>query len=328
MTIIFDNQNRAQNEYVVDWLEVAWENAQSAVLLSGNPSLKKQALFHVQQSAETATKALALKVGMSYEDVKASGHRNLDLSGRIIDRMMDERHLKPFLGSIMPDDTANESLRALGAMLRATANFKFRSSVQLASQSDVKEALDMVDDMNSPLEHDAPSLVENLATKVIASFDVSDLHSDNPESLIKPELADWLASQGKDVDAIKDMLAVNLRGRFVSPEEDYRNEDADSDDVDDVSPEAIIEHFNAILKLVAATNKVFLIGALAWPHHTTTRYPAPPDAPPSPQEAAQLGELGTQHYTDEIGVIRYVQELSQSILEAVGILNDLCLEHL
>ena len=328
MTIIFDNQNRAQNEYVADWLKVALENAQSAVLLSGNPSLKKQALFHVQQSAETATKALALRAGMSYKDVKDSSHGNLDLFVSVINKMMEERHIKPFLNSIMPDDGAGESLRALGAMLRATANFEFRSSMQLASQSDVREALDLVDVVNLMLEHDASSLVENLATKVIASFDVSDLHSDNPESLVTPEIADWLASQGKDVDAIKDMLAVNLRGRFVSPEEDYRSEDADSDDVDDVSPEAIIEHFNAILKLVAATNKVFLIGALAWPHHTTTRYPAPPDAPPSPQEAAQLGELGTQHYTDEIGVIRYVQELSQSILEAVGILNDLCLEHL
>ena len=328
MTIIFDNQNRAQNEDVADWLKVALENAQSAVLLSGNPSLKKQALFHVQQSAETATKALAREAGMPYEDVKASGHGNLDLFVRVINKMMDERHLKPFLGSIMSDDTANEGLRALGAMLRATANYEFRSSMQLASQSDVKEALDMIDVVNSTLEHDAPSLVENLATKVIASFDVSDLHSDNPESLITPELADWLENQGKDVDAIKDMLAVNLGRLFASQEEYRRSEDSDSDDVSNVSPWEIIEGFNAILKLVASTNKVFLIGGLVWPHHTSTRYPSPPDAPTSPQEASQLGKLGTQHYTDEIGVIRYVQELSQSILEAVGILNDLCLEHL
>ena len=327
MTIRFDNQNRAQNEYVVDWLEVAWENAQSAVLLSGNPSLKKLALAHVQQSAETATKGIALRIGMSYEEVEKFRHDNLKLSGKILDKMMDEIHLKPFLGSIMPDDVARGILKALGTILRATDDLEFRRSMQLAPPSDVRKVLDLINSINSRLERDAHPGAERSVREIIGSFNVSELYDDNSEFVFPPGIASWLENRGIDADAFKDFLTVNLGNRFISLENDNRGESSDSDDMRHVPIEVVMGKLNAILKLVMAVIKVFLIGALAWPHYISARYPAP-NAPPSPQEAAQLGKFGAQHYTDEIGVIQYVRELSQTLLEAVETLNDLYLKHL
>ena len=204
MTIIFDNQNRAQNEYVAHWLKVALENAQSAVLLSGSPSLGKYALAHVQQSAEIATKGIALGMGMPYKDVKASGHNNLKLSGKI---MMDKFHLiESFLGLIMPDDMVSEISTALDAILKPTDDFKI--SMQLASPSDVKKALDLIDNMSSRLERDARPGVERSVREVVASFNVSDLYRDNSDYVFPPGIANWLESRGIDADALKAMFFV------------------------------------------------------------------------------------------------------------------------
>lgn len=317
--IIFEGNDQSQTGY---WLNVALENAQSAVLLSDDSSLKKQALFHVQQSAETATKALALGIGMSYEKVKGFGHNNLDLSCKIIDRMMEEIHLKPFLGAIMPESMANESLKAFGALLRETGDSEFRGAMQLASPSHVKEILGLINGVNSNLEHSAPLQIERLIAEVPTLLNFPEENQDARESIIPRGVMEWMERQGKDADALKDLLDLNLKRRFVFPETDHRGERSDSDDANRVSPEVVIKEVQSLLKLVMAAINVFLIGALAWPHQSSARYPVKSDAQVSAEETTHLRTLGTQHYTDEIGVIRYIRELSLSIREAVETLNN------
>ena len=240
---------------------------------------------------------------------------------------MDKFHLiKPFLGLIMSDDMVREISTALDAILKPTGDFKI--SMQLASPSDVKKVLDLIDNMSSRLERDARPGVERSVREVVASFNVSDLYRDNSEYVFPPGIANWLESRGIDADALKDLLTANIGNRFVSLENDRRGESSDSDYMRHVPIEVVMGEINAILNLVMAFIKVFLVGGLVWPHYISARYPAPSNAPTSPQEAAQRGKFGTQHYTDEIGVIRYIRELSLSILDALEIIHGCLPPHL
>ena len=118
--------------------------------------------------------------------------------------------------------------------------------------------------------------------------------------------------QGNDVDALKDWLELVLGRDFDLSKMDDSGEGTDSGHIWSVPAEAVVKGFKAVLKLVVTIIKLFLIDALAWPHHTSARYPEPSGST----------RMGAQHYNDEIGVIRYIQELSQIILEVVGDLNN------
>ena len=315
MTIIFDNRNWAQNEMMADWLKGALENAKDAVLLSGASSSKKSALVHVQQSAEIATKGIAIGMGMPYKDVVKFGHNNLELSGKIIDEVMKKTSIKPFLDTIMPGDSADEALRALDTILKPKDNPEFRSSMQLTPPVGVKSALDLINNINLILERDAPG-VERSVRETIALFNVSELYDENSEFMFPPGIVSWLKDQGMAADALKDLLTRNRR--LIHPEGDHSSEASDSDDMRHMPLEVVLGKIKAILKVVAALIKLFLVGGLVWPHYTPARYPAPPDS----------ARLGAQHYNDEIGVIRYIRELSRSILEAVETINDCLPPHL
>ena len=72
-----------------------------------------------------------------------------------------------------------------------------------------------------------------------------------------------------------------------------------------------------------ASVTLLIVGSLVWPHESYPRYPASPDAADKTfEEAARARQLGTQHYSDAVGAIRYVRELSARAEKAVSMLNE------
>lgn len=313
----------AEGDQVSEWLNASQEKAMSAVLLSKNPSLKRTALSLVQQSAETATKALARGVGMSHDYVKRSSHDHLNLFCDVLNNIVKERNcLTPLIGTTIEGDARKTLERLLDETGRnrkgkyTGAYYRFKASMQVASPSDVKVILGLLDEMDV-IASTAPTLVK----KVMAKSSSLEWEKGNTESLAAQAVKTVVSGLGEDVHGkfAPDDVVAALNSTFRKNSElidliEKANPRIDFDEdfgVDVPAP----------LKWAIAMVKVFMIGGLAWPHHTDVRYPSDPCAPDDPEEAARRGMLGWKHYTDEIGVILHIQRLSQILLDAVETLS-------
>ena len=299
------------NEQVAEWLNVSRHNAACAVLLSEHPSMKRGALHMVQQSAETATKAMALGVGMSHKRVVSYSHDNLNLACAVLDKIIKEHiFITPLIGNSIDID----SLKTLGWVLRATGRKRktretreFKASMQVASPSEVGAILDALDKMDA-LAPTAKTLTEKLMMEVPSL----EWEKGNAESMISQlvKTASGLEGAEFDPDAVEAVMNL-IFGKNLELIEDAKIR----------YEEFGVDFVSAPLEWAIARVKVFEVGGLVWPHQPSVRYPSPPGAPDDPKEAARQGMLGWKHYTDEIGVILHVQRLSQSLLDAVETLS-------
>ena len=70
---------------------------------------------------------------------------------------------------------------------------------------------------------------------------------------------------------------------------------------------------------------ILILGTLVWPHESYPRYLAPPDAPDSLEKAVQRTskgrELGTRHYTEQFGVIKYIKPLAAEAQNTTALLK-------
>ena len=72
---------------------------------------------------------------------------------------------------------------------------------------------------------------------------------------------------------------------------------------------------------------ILSIGALVWPHESYPRYPADPNAPNSLFDAAKKSEggkrmLGTQHYSEQLGVICHIRRLTKECKNTTSLLQE------
>lgn len=304
----------AASEYVSEWLDVSQQNVACAVLLSEKPSMKREALHMVQQSAETATKAMARGVGMSHRAVVRSSHENLNLACTVLDKIAKERaYIAPLIGNLIEDN----ALKTLGWMLRATDKKRktretreFKASMQTASPSKVESILDVFDEIDAMMS----TAAKTLTGKFMMEVSLLKREKNDEESLISQlvKIASdlWEDEHGEfDPEAVEATLILNFGKDLELITEVALREDLDADAV--LAP----------MEWAIAMVKVFVIGGLAWPHQPSVRYPSEPHAPDDPKEAARQGKLGWKHYTDEIGVVLHVQKLSRSLLDAVETLS-------
>lgn len=70
---------------------------------------------------------------------------------------------------------------------------------------------------------------------------------------------------------------------------------------------------------------LYLFGMIAWPHSSFVRYPAAPGAPSSFKEAAKnpdRGRLGAGHYSDEVGAIKCIKDLTPKAVDLTKMLKQ------
>ncbi len=66
---------------------------------------------------------------------------------------------------------------------------------------------------------------------------------------------------------------------------------------------------------------LYMLAALTFPHEASCRYPAPWNAPTDAIEAARHEKLGTQHYTNSLGIVAQLpalHQLTRLVLDSMG----------
>jgi len=66
---------------------------------------------------------------------------------------------------------------------------------------------------------------------------------------------------------------------------------------------------------------LYIVGTISWPHAISTRYPGSPDASEEAIDAATMGQMGTQHYSERIGAMELVGTLADEAEWATRILK-------
>ena len=125
--------------HVMEWFELAWENAECAVLLSKRARLRKQALYMTQQSMEAATKGIATAVGIPRREITKRGHNNLNIfllfMERVLAAMPDVDRINDVLSSHSTNNEPYDAAAKISNILNLTSDPRNRRKLS-KSQKD------------------------------------------------------------------------------------------------------------------------------------------------------------------------------------------------
>ncbi len=309
--------------YVLEWLEQAHSDAQSAISLAKSGQ-RPQALVHVQQSIEKAVKGILLSSGVPYAEVKKLGHDNVD-SFFELSKRISKRDLVANLLQKLVDQTALQELEYVQALARGKKrrNNRKRSEEETKFAGKVPPSLDfaaITDEDSARLRAEIatlpPKIVEGLVGMLQKTSDAMHSATTIPFKLPSPppdgDLLRWLYNQ------IRQQIFIRLPKhsiRALSPEEievvkgciSLIGESRLREALAQPSEWRIGLHFEWVMAYLT----LYVVGFIAWPHAVSARYPAPPESRTDAMQAAVEDQLGTQHYTDEIGALKHVGMLAR-----------------
>ena len=328
-----------------EWFSIASSNALAAVLLSKNIGLRTQSLYFVQQSMEATTKGIASSAGISHEEVRSSGHNNLQLFIKVLDEVVTRINGAAFINGIMSSQNSEQEsydvVKQLQDLLEVTAKpvdakklgaererkaREFFSSMLLVSPEVVKALLETVKQLKKALtSQDINRVLVAPLTKAPFVINLPPLGVDILETVAQQVLEQCKERIGESNLSEENAALIHrfypalVRTSIVFSAEQLRSE--------------IEEHGGKFsfgkalpvrsLRLSLAFMELLIIGGLVWPHESYSRYAAPPHAPSRVEEiGGQMFLLGSRHYTDELGVIRYIRKLAKYAREAVTSFED------
>ena len=313
----------SRHKSIGEWVDLAVDNADAALLLAKKDALRTQALYMVQQSMEAATKALARSAGMSHKEIW--GHNNLELfmlyHQKLIIDSGSEVYINHMISTYLRDAEGYDVMQHLQNMLlllpspskrrRKKAGNRLFESALTTSQTEVKSLLDLLEELGRAIR-EAPVLdtLKNQLTNTQFSLNVSESTSDPARSVIDQILVQTLGTiPDKQQHEFEQMLLVEA-GRMIASEVS----DHSGGNIAFSGDEILSQLYVSLVDAQLVNFGILIIGSLAWPHATYPRYPAAPDAPDSLQQAVQernRGNLGRGHYTEEIGVIKHIEPLTR-----------------
>ena len=281
------------SEYVMEWLKRAESDAKEAKRSRSAP----HSLYWVQQSAEKLVKARLLALGRCYCDVVDIGHGSLKGYQRVVDDLFQDPTLRDLTDGLVGSNS-QQKLTALKAFLSDEYN---RSELAIWG----REALDMLFDSVYRLERKW----ENLLSDACRTGAVER----GPPSKMYGRLCQAISRRftHRRKTAGVDDLIVRIRSTFGVCDHQLNGK----------RRRLTAKEMEGRLRQAGAEVRLFILACVTFPHATSTRYPAHPDAPVDYREAAffkvgdsgkarQMGGMGTQHYSNEIGVIYYSRRLA------------------
>lgn len=348
-----ENQTDLEKRHVAagEWIAISSEHADIAFGLTKKPRSATYALFHTQQSMETATKGIAIAGGISHEDVRRRSHDYPYLLYLLLDKIIRQsdgiQYANEVLSPYYKGDGKYDVEKQLGNMLSLTSspNSKDLSKSQRESAEQffdglvqfppegVEEFLNHLDKLNARLRQA--------------------LNKDGPiaQFIREPFTLRPSQAEGSFVTSVFQQLLEQARqrpgGRNLRPAETAMLQkvarQVDSKLMADYSEEQIWEWLdrqggklsidakegelglNSFFDLQSVLVGILILGSLVWPHESYPRYPAPPDSPDSIDKAAKRTRkgrsLGTKHYTQELGVIRHIGPLTAQTKRTVALLE-------
>ena len=278
-------------DYVMLWLKHAEVDAKEA----NRSKSKTHALYWVQQSVEKLVKARLLAFGRCYCDIVDIGHGSLKGFLRVIHDLLQDRPLRDLIDGL----TESNSQQKLGRVQRLLGDEEIRSGMAIWPPETLRMLLDVV----SGLERER----ENLLSKAFKSGVVEYQSRSQVYDRFHRAIPARFKRRGTDVE---EMMAGIYSTLGVCDHQLKGHEFL----VDAKGIESRLRWAEADLRL-------YVLASATFPHATSSRYPAHPNAPDDFQEAAmfragdsgkakRMGGLGIQHYSNRIGVIYYVRRLA------------------
>ena len=313
-------------EHAEAWLKQARRDRMTVERILGRPTLRKSqhlapspetAVYLLQQAVEKAAKSLMFAAGEDEDTLRKEYSHNslLVILDFIRQRFTDESYRKMFNSLLnyrpLGVGNADEAIRATEDLIHKAKSGTLRELAVLSPDAmSVKVGL-MLN------LHNQTTTVTNRLLRAKTSVTV------DPST----------AADSSATDYIMDVETAAIRRNQLAPD----MEEAVRGLVDPValgwnetwrrterSRMSIIRDrvlSEVILPQSWTLPALYMLAALTFPHAVSCRYPAPWDAPTDAIEAARRGKLGTQHYTDSLGIVAQLpalHQLTRLVLDSMG----------
>ncbi|MYD36944.1 MAG: HEPN domain-containing protein [Dehalococcoidia bacterium] len=324
--------NRAYDQPSL-WLERAHTDATAAQVLAETDH-KLDALFHVQQAMEKATKGLRLATGTTHEEVTRTSHDTLDSllrvfrepleAGNLLEAFLDlfnpeilERLVFAHQGSISSNRKwSKKQRRQVYSEYTRIAHF-FR-----APEVDKSEA----DNFRASVATYPPEIIE-LLIDTLRRIRETILGATKEPIKIAPlppgeDWFQWLCSQvirqvSKRISNMKPRMLkkaeVGLVKAVLGP--------VDEPGLRAAMASRRLWRVSRQFEWVMAYLCLYIVGTISWPHAVSARYPGRPAPAEEAIDAATAGRMGIQHYSDRIGAMELVGTLADEAEWATRILK-------
>ena len=274
--------------YVMEWLERGEADAREAKRSKSGT----HALYWVQQSVEKLVKARLLAYGKCYCVTVDIGHESLDGFLQIIRDLLQVLPIR----NVIDDVTESDSQEALSAVQRLVHDEAMKSEVSLMSPQELRMLLDTV----TSLENEGADLLSKLPSFVL-------MEHQSPPTLyerLRKALPPMFRRYGEDVEELTARLysTLGVCTHQLKAQESLMT-----------AASIWNRHRWAI-----ADVRLYVLACVTFPHVTSSRYPAHPNAPADLRAAAnfrvgngrKMRGMGIQHYSNRMGVFYYSRRLA------------------
>ena len=336
--------------HVMEWFELASENAECAVLLSKRARFRKQALYMTQQSIEAATKGMATAVGIPRREITKRGHNNLHIFllvfQKYLDAMPDVDYISAVLSSYSADNEPYDAAAKISNILNLTSDprnrgelsksqkesaTQFYDSMRLVSQQDVDLMLQLLSTLRATirLTPDMKSLIKHISNTTFVMDPCASY--ENIAKSIAGQIIDRHQSYktsrllNKAEVALFDTMCQHMMNLTVDREgdEQFRSELKANNGEFTIPASLFVPVIKHSLEVQLIHLRIIIVGSLVWPHESSPRYPPDPDAPDSAEEAVAQRKMGARHYRDDLGVIKRIKELAIEARKTTNLLKKI-----
>ena len=276
-------------DYVMIWLEQAEVDAKEA---KRNKS-QTHALYWVQQSVEKLVKARMLANGWCYCEVVGVRHESLKGFLEVISVRLQDPQVRDMVDRMAEAD----SLQRLEGVQTLVDDEEMRSGMAILGPGELRMLLDGVSDFESERE--------KLRSQAFSSGNFES------GSKVNKWFCRSIPFRNRCRVTGSEEIFAHIFYEFGICDHQLTELRASMDD----------KRTKDWLRWAEADPRLYVLASVTFPHATSTRYPAHPNAPDDLQEAAgfsvadrgkakRMGAIGTQHYSNRIGVIYYVRRLA------------------
>ena len=293
------------------WLTQARRDCAAVERLLGQrpqhlPHTPEIAVYLLQQSVEKAVKALMVADGRDEKDFpREFSHNSLKVFLEFLERRLALPVFAKTMDALSRDHTkglpnAIGSLSAFEIVKGTLEAGEFRK-LAVMSADEMRPLVQLIGDLHQVIESGVSGMLAS-RTRVEVDFDKLSSSSAtdylwelaNSPFLKDPTLSDEAAAAAR---ALIDSLASEMADRISEDEQpDIR-----------INRDWLLS--NVIMPQLWTPVSLYLLAALTYPHEVSSRYPAPFGYPKDVTEALEQGKLGTQHYTEDLGIVALLPDL-------------------
>ncbi len=315
------------------WLQRAHSHATAAQVLAKTDH-KLDALFHVQQAIETATKGLRLANGASYEEVTRHSHDTLDSpltlfrepleAGNFLEAFLDLFDPEILERLVVAHQSSISSSRKASKKQRKRLYNEYRRMIHFIRAPEVDKSEAAV--FRASVATYPPEIVA-LFVDTLQKIRNTILGATKEPIMIAPlplgeDWFQWLCSQ--IVRQVSKRIA-NIKPRMLTKAEVRLAKEVlgpiDESSLREVMTRPRVWRVSHQFEGVMAHLSLYIVGTISWPHAVSTRYPAPPEPLEEAFGAAKVGKMGTQHYSSQIGAVELVETLADEAEWATRVLK-------